>query len=99
MCRGLSHKGTTCYRHSNFFMVTKDAASLGGCVCRVRAQTGGLGDAGDKGRQGRGRVRGGREKREGGGESACVRAGGGGEEEKKGEACPGAARACAHTHG
>lgn len=23
MYRGLSHKGTTCYRHSNFFMVTK----------------------------------------------------------------------------
>lgn len=30
MYRGLSHKGTTCYRHSNFFMVTKDKAGTQG---------------------------------------------------------------------
>lgn len=30
MYRGLSHKGTTCYRHSNFFMVTKDKGGRGG---------------------------------------------------------------------
>ena len=97
MYRGLSHKGTTCYRHSNFFMVTKDAASLGGCVCRVRAQTGGLGDAGDKGRQGRGRVGGGgRREREGARARVCAQ----GEEEKrekKERPAPGP-HAHAHTH-